>query len=53
MIQNTFHATSNPKGSCGNDRYTMAQIVNFDGNNVPSLGIPMALSAMLTAPSVE
>ncbi|RDW64674.1 hypothetical protein BP6252_10325 [Coleophoma cylindrospora] len=53
QVWNAFHATSNSAGSCGSDRYTMAQIVNFSTSNVPSLGIPMPLSAMLTAPSGE
>jgi len=31
----------------------MAQIVTFNGSNVPDFGTPMPLSAILTAPSGE
>lgn len=40
-VWNAYHATTNPAGSCGGDRYTMAQIVNFDGSGNPDLGIPV------------
>ncbi|KAL3417492.1 glycosyl hydrolase family 43 protein [Phlyctema vagabunda] len=52
-IWNGFHATSNVNGSCGTDRYTMAQVVNFDRDNVPSFGVPYPLDAMLVSPSGE
>ncbi|KAK6069538.1 glycosyl hydrolase family 43 protein [Seiridium cupressi] len=52
-IQNGFHATNNSEGSCGGDRFTLAQIVNFDGGNEPRLGIPFPLNATLRAPSGE
>jgi len=40
-VWNAYHATTNAAGSCGGDRYTMAQIVNFDGRGNPDLGIPI------------
>ena len=39
--QNAYHATTNPEGSCGTDRYTMAQIVTFDETGFPFLGEPV------------
>ncbi|KAL2276768.1 hypothetical protein FJTKL_00430 [Diaporthe vaccinii] len=52
-IWNAFHATVNPAGSCGDDRFTMAQKIEFKGNNTPSFGIPQPLSEMLVPPSGE
>ncbi|KAL5321219.1 hypothetical protein ACEPPN_012032 [Leptodophora sp. 'Broadleaf-Isolate-01'] len=52
-IWNAFHATSNSGGSCGGDRYTMAQIVTFDDSNTPMLGVPQPLDSQLVAPSGE
>ncbi|KAM0814021.1 putative Hydrolase [Seiridium cardinale] len=50
---NGFQATINSEGSCGGDRFTLAQIVNFDGGYEPRLGIPFPLNATLRAPSGE
>ncbi|KAH7235421.1 glycosyl hydrolase [Fusarium tricinctum] len=50
---NAFHATNNPKGSCGTDRFTLAQKVTFKSGNVPDFGIPQPLSAILHPPSGE
>ncbi|KAI9053767.1 hypothetical protein LZ554_002716 [Drepanopeziza brunnea f. sp. 'monogermtubi'] len=54
-IWNAFHATSNAEGSCGTDRFTMAQIVKFPAENssIPDFGIPQPLDALLTNPSGE
>ncbi|KAH7121735.1 glycosyl hydrolase [Dactylonectria estremocensis] len=52
-IWNAFHATSNSGGSCGSDRYTMAQIVTFEPGQLPEFGIPQPLSAVLEPPSGE
>lgn len=51
--QNAYHATSNAGGSCGRDRFTLAQIVTFDENNNPDFGVPQPLSAILEPPSGE
>lgn len=51
--KNAFHATVNPAGSCGDDRFTMAQKIEFKGNNTPTFGIPQPLSEMLVPPSGE
>ncbi|KAE8448231.1 hypothetical protein EG329_009661 [Mollisiaceae sp. DMI_Dod_QoI] len=53
QIWNGFHATANPKGNCGNERYVMAQIVEWDEGNTPSFGIPQPLSAVIQPPSGE
>ncbi|KAM0210954.1 hypothetical protein ACHAPQ_008376 [Fusarium lateritium] len=50
---NAFHATNNPKGSCGTDRFTLAQKVTFQSGNIPDFGIPQPLSAVLHPPSGE
>ncbi|CAG9946230.1 unnamed protein product [Clonostachys rosea f. rosea IK726] len=52
-IWNAFHATANSDGDCGRTRYTMAQKVTFDKNNVPNFGIPQPLGAELDPPSGE
>ncbi|KAM5349656.1 hypothetical protein ACJ41O_006161 [Fusarium nematophilum] len=52
-IWNAFHATSNPRGSCGTDRYTMAQRVTFKPGNVPEFGVPQPLDTIIDAPSGE
>ncbi|KAH8670712.1 hydrolase [Ilyonectria robusta] len=52
-IWNAFHATQQARGSCGRDRYTMAQIVTFDETNTPDFGVPQPFSATLTPPSGE
>lgn len=52
-LKNAFHATVNPAGSCGDDRFTMAQKMEFQGNNTPVFGIPQPLSEILVAPSGE
>ncbi|KAF5568919.1 glycosyl hydrolase family 43 [Fusarium phyllophilum] len=52
-FKNAFHATSNPKGSCGTDRFTLAQKVTFKPNNSPQFGIPQPLSAVLQPLSGE
>ncbi|KAF5027828.1 hypothetical protein F66182_55 [Fusarium sp. NRRL 66182] len=50
---NAFHATSNPRGSCGGDRFTLAQPVFFKGNKTPKFGVPQPLSAIIKPPSGE
>ncbi|KAK7420776.1 hypothetical protein QQX98_002580 [Neonectria punicea] len=50
---NAFHATSNSGGSCGADRFTLAQLVTFESGNTPELGVPQPLTAVLEPPSGE
>lgn len=50
-LQNGFHATTNSAGSCGGDRYTLAQPVNFDANGNPDLGTPVAKGTQINVPS--
>lgn len=51
--QNLFHATSNSKGGCGIDRYTMTQLLTFDDDGTPNLGQPQRLHTDITPPSGE
>ncbi|CAL3962054.1 unnamed protein product [Diplocarpon coronariae] len=51
-IWNVFHATSNEKGSCGRDRYTMTQPITFESGK-PKFGTPQQLSEVLVVPSGE
>ncbi|KAH8694193.1 glycosyl hydrolase [Talaromyces proteolyticus] len=50
-VWNAYHATNNSAGSCGGDRYTMAQIVNFDVSGNPDLGVPVNRGSSLKVPS--
>ncbi|KAJ4243531.1 hypothetical protein NW757_011170 [Fusarium falciforme] len=50
---NAFHATSNSRGSCGGDRFTLAQLVTFKPGQTPEFGVPQPLSAVLDPPSGE
>uniref|UniRef100_A0A8H7K321 Glycoside hydrolase family 43 protein n=1 Tax=Bionectria ochroleuca TaxID=29856 RepID=A0A8H7K321_BIOOC len=50
---NLFHATSNSKGGCGVDRYTMTQLLTFDDDGTPNLGQPQRLHTDITPPSGE
>ncbi|KAK7224165.1 hypothetical protein V2G26_012168 [Clonostachys chloroleuca] len=50
-IWNLFHATSNPKGHCGVNRYTMAQKVTFDAQNNPIFGEPLSNETEIPPPS--
>ncbi|KAL6716511.1 hypothetical protein ACLMJK_006078 [Lecanora helva] len=54
-IWNVFHAENqHPKGSCGGDRYTMAERVYFDdANGIPRFEQAKTLSLEQTAPSGE
>lgn len=47
-----FHATALQEGSCDDGRYTMAQVVQFDGNT-PTFGQPLNLDAVRNPPSGE
>lgn len=51
--QNAYHATTTSTGSCGPTRYTNAQPVTFDENNVPDFGIPLAWGVEIEPPSGE
>ncbi|CAL5874822.1 uncharacterized protein PFLUO_LOCUS9124 [Penicillium psychrofluorescens] len=51
QVWNAYHATTNPAGSCGGDRYTMAQIVNFDASGNPDLGVPVQGGSPIGVPS--
>ncbi|KAI8682412.1 hypothetical protein NCS56_00363800 [Fusarium sp. Ph1] len=53
QIWNAFHATSNSRGSCGGDRFTLAQLVTFKPGQTPEFGVPQPLSAVLDPPSGE
>ncbi|KAH6884558.1 glycosyl hydrolase [Thelonectria olida] len=53
QIWNAFHATKNSGGSCGRDRFTLAQQVTFDSSNTPAFGVPQPLTAILDPPSGE
>ncbi|RSL84297.1 hypothetical protein CEP51_004007 [Fusarium floridanum] len=53
QIWNAFHATSNSRGSCGGDRYALAQLVTFKPGQTPEFGVPQPLSAVLDPPSGE
>ncbi|KAM7182868.1 Arabinanase/levansucrase/invertase [Rhypophila sp. PSN 637] len=50
---NIFHATSNANGSCGADRQTFAQIMNWSDDGTPEFGVPVKAGEVLRAPSGE
>lgn len=52
-IWNIYHATQNSSGSCGADRQTFAQIVNWDADGFPNFGTPVKSGEVLQAPSGE
>jgi GH43 family beta-xylosidase len=52
-IWNVFHATPNANGSCGADRQTFAQIVNWNADGSPNLGKPLLAGTLLKGPSGE
>ncbi|KAK0614527.1 glycosyl hydrolase [Immersiella caudata] len=52
-IWNIYHATQNSSGSCGSDRQTFAQKVNWSADGSPDLGIPVKAGEILQAPSGE
>jgi GH43 family beta-xylosidase len=47
-----YHATSNPKGDCARNRYTMAGKVNWTDAG-PRVGNPPALNTKFIGPSGE
>ncbi|KAK7511958.1 arabinofuranosidase [Phyllosticta citriasiana] len=52
-IWNVYHATSNSAGTCDGNRYTSAQIVNWNSDGTPDFGTAVALGKVLTGPSGE
>ena len=52
-IWNIYHATQNASGSCGADRQTFAQIVNWLEDGEPDFGVPVRAGEVLRAPSGE
>ena len=52
-IWNIYHATQNSSGSCGADRQTFAQKVNWNSDGSPDFGIPVKSGEVLRAPSGE
>ncbi|KAK5656622.1 hypothetical protein OQA88_4602 [Cercophora sp. LCS_1] len=52
-VWNIYHATQNPSGSCGADRQTFAQVLNWDADGSPDFGRPVKAGDVLKAPSGE
>ncbi|KAM7198327.1 Arabinanase/levansucrase/invertase [Rhypophila sp. PSN 637] len=50
---NIYHATPNANGSCGADRQTFAQVVNWDEDGTPEFGVSVRAGEVLSAPSGE
>ncbi|KAK4209116.1 glycosyl hydrolase [Rhypophila decipiens] len=50
---NIYHATPNANGSCGADRQTFAQVVNWDEDGTPEFGAPVRAGEVLSVPSGE
>lgn len=48
-----YHATANSNGACDGNRYTMAQIVNWNSDGSPNFGSPAKLGTTLQGPSGE
>ncbi|KAF2090463.1 glycoside hydrolase family 43 protein [Saccharata proteae CBS 121410] len=52
-IWNVYHATANTAGACDGNRYTMAQIVNWNSDGTPNFGVAETLGTVLEGPSGE
>jgi hypothetical protein len=52
QIWNVFNADANPDGACDPTRYTMTEVMDWDGV-VPVFTPPFTLGTVLTAPSGE
>ncbi|KAF2144981.1 glycoside hydrolase family 43 protein [Aplosporella prunicola CBS 121167] len=52
-IWNVYHATSISTGACDGNRYTMAQVVNWNSDGTPNFGTAAALGTTLAGPSGE
>ncbi|WP_117210379.1 family 43 glycosylhydrolase [Allorhizocola rhizosphaerae] len=46
-----YHGVTNPSGSCGGDRATRLQKVNWRADGTPDFGVPVSTSATLALPS--
>ncbi|KAI5777277.1 glycosyl hydrolase [Geopyxis carbonaria] len=53
QIWNVYHATAATAGACDGNRYTMAQVVNWNSDGTPNFGTAAALGTTLTGPSGE
>lgn len=52
-MQNAFHATNVSTGACGDDRFMMAQKIEFNKDNWPIFGQPQPVGQLREAPSGE
>jgi GH43 family beta-xylosidase len=52
-VWNIYHATTVEAGACDNTRTTRAQVVKWNGDGTPDLGLPVVAGKPLTAPSGE
>ncbi|MDQ3366223.1 MAG: glycoside hydrolase family 43 protein [Myxococcota bacterium] len=50
-VWNAYHAVDKPQGSCGGDRSLRVQRIGFRADGSPELGVPVATTEVLTAPS--
>lgn len=50
---NTYHFTSNPQGSCGNDRQVATKVMEWFADDSPNFGVPPPLGEILSGPSGE
>ncbi|CAN8096628.1 unnamed protein product [Discula destructiva] len=48
-----YHATASRQGKCDDSRYTIAQRVQFVGNNTPTFSVPPSLDTFQDGPSGE